>query len=431
MNSCKRLLSSVTAVIMATSVLAGCSSKAASTTKVQKEIEIKFPSFWVGKDSKAKTMNDLITKFNTDNAGKIKVTVEEIADYNAYEDKMKTNVAADTVPDVFIIKTGTLAQNYFKSGRLMDFTSYLKDGWKDKFVTNAIESNSYQSKVMAIPYEYGVTPVLFNDALLKQAGVMEFPKNYTEFFAACDKLKAANIIPMSQMTGENAWTSMLWYSQLVVAIGGPDVYKNIEKDGLKDPAFVEAAKVLQKMYKYTTNDAIGAGAAVAAGHFLNARTAMLMNGPWFIGRIKKEGVNDMYSQVKVAPAPLYEGGKGKEGGYIGFVQSDLCAAVQKDKDKETAVVKFLKYLTEAENIKKLSAESGSMFVIKTDAPSNIEKLQGQMIEQTNKAPYLVPHFQLMVKPACGTEFPQVLASLGSAKITPEQFVQRLNDKQMQ
>jgi len=116
MKSCKRLLGSVTAFIMATSVLAGCGSKTSPTTKVQKEVEIKFPSFWVGKDSKAKTMNDLITKFNTDNQGKIKVTVEEIADYNAYEDKMKTNVAADTVPDVFIIKTGTLAQNYFKSG---------------------------------------------------------------------------------------------------------------------------------------------------------------------------------------------------------------------------------------------------------------------------------------------------------------------------
>lgn len=431
MKSCKRLLSSVTAVIMAASVLAGCGSNTNSTTKVQKEIEIKFPSFWVGKDSKAKTMTDLITKFNEDNKGKIKVTVEEIADYNAYEDKMKTNVAANTVPDVFIIKTGALAETYFKSGKLMDFTPYLKEGWKDEFVDNAIESNTYNKKVMAIPYEYGVTPVLYNDALFQKAGVTEFPKTYTEFFAACDKLKAANIVPMSQMTGENAWTSMLWYSQLVVAIGGKDVYKNVATDGLKDPAFVEAAKVLQKMFKYTTNDAIGAGAAIAAGHFLNERTAMLLNGPWFIGRIKNEGVNKMYDNVKVAPAPLYEGGKGEEGGYIGFVQSDLCAAVQKDKDKEKAVVKFLKYLTDAQNIKKLSADSGSMFVIKTDAATNVEKLQGQMIEQTNKAPYLIPHFQLMVKPACGTEFPQALASLASNKITPEQFVQRLNDKQMQ
>lgn len=44
------------------------------------------------------------------------------------------------------------------------------------------------------------------------------------------------------------------------------------------------------MFKYNYHDAVGAGAAIAAGHFLNERTAMLLNGPWFIGRIKNEAL---------------------------------------------------------------------------------------------------------------------------------------------
>ncbi len=408
------------AAIISSGMLIGCKTST-KTSSEAKEVEIKFSSFWVGKDSKAETMTELINKFNQDNSGKIKVVVEEIADYNAYEDKMKTTIATNNLPDLFVFKSGSIAQTYVKSGKLMDLTKYMNEGWKNDFVDNSLTDVTVDSKIMAVPYEFGVTPVMYNSKLLEKAGYKEFPKTYKEFYEMCDKLKAQGIIPMSQMTGENAWTSMLWYSQLVVAIGGQDVYSR----GLSDPAFLEAAKEMQKLYKYTTSDAVGAGAAVAAGHFLNEKTAMLLNGPWFIGRIKKEGVNNMYDSVKIAPAPLYEGGKGKEGGYIGFVQSIIGAAKQTDKDKEAAVVKFLKFLTQKDNVAKLSANSGSMFVVKTPAPSNVEKLQGQMTEQLNKAPYTVPHFQLMVKPAVGTEFPQALSALVSGTKTPEQFIEQL------
>lgn len=421
----RKTISKIVAVSLAAVVSAGmfvgCGKSQSTNTSQQKEVELKFASFWVGKDSKAPTMKELIDKFNTDNAGKIKITVEEIADYNAYEDKMKTTVATNSLPDLFVFKGGEVAKTYMKSGKLMDFTKYMNDGWKNDFVGNSLNEVTQDNKIMAIPYEYGVAPVMYNGKLLEKAGYKEFPKTYTEFYAMCDKLKAAGITPMSQMTGENAWTSMLWYSQLVVAIGGKDVYSR----GLNDPAFLEAAKEMQKMFQYTTKDAVGAGAAVAAGHFLNERTAMLMNGPWFIGRIKNEGVNKMYDSVSVAPAPTYEGGKGEAGGYIGFVQSIIGAAKQTDKAKEEAVVKFLKYLTQKDNVAKLSQASGAMFVVKSDSNSNVEKLQGQINDQLSKAPYVVPHFQLMVKPAVGTEFPQALSALVAGKKTPEQFIDQL------
>lgn len=423
MKKFKSLMSLVAIVAVGVSMFAGCSSSSKSSST--KEYELKFPSFWVGKDAKATTMAALITKFNAENKGKIKITVEEIADYDAYEDKMKTSIATNTVPDIFIFKSGTVADIYRKSGKLMDFTSYMNEGWKDSYVGTSIKDSTYDGQVLSIPYEYGVTPIIYNKRLLSQAGVTDFPKTYTEFWAMCDKLMAKGIFPMSQMTGDNAWTSMLMYSQLVVSIGGPDVYAK----GLDDPAFLEAAKVMQKLFKYTTKDAIGAKAAVATGHFLNEETAMLMNGPWFIGRIKTEGKNNMYNEVSVAPAPMWEGGKGKDDGYIGFVQSNLGAAKQTDKNKEAAVIKFLKYLTDPTNINDLSVNSGSMFVIKTpSAGDKIEKLQGMMIDQTNKAPYLVPHFQLMVKPAVGNEFPQALSGLVGGGKTPEQFIKQLKDK---
>lgn len=407
--------------------LAACQPKAVeapvTSPEPQKEITINFPTIWVGKDSKAAPMAELITKFNEENAGKIKVVVEEIGDYQAYRDKMRTNITTGTVPDVFTFDNASETQLFFKSDKLMDLTPYMNNGWRDNFIESAIKGVEFDSKIVSIPYEFGVTPVLYNSRLLEKVGVTEFPKNYTEFFTMCDKLQAAGITPMSQMTGENAWTSMLWYSQLVVAIGGPDVYKN----GFEDPAFVEAAKMMQKMYKYTTKDAVGATAGVSAGHWLNERTAIFMNGPWFVGRLKKEGINNMYDAVKIAPAPVYEGGKGQEGGYIGFVQAYIGAAKQEDKAKEEAVIKFLQYLTDKENAKKVSMASGAMFVVKMDLTSGdqLERIQSIMIEQSNKAPYVIPHFQGSVKPAVANEFPQALSALILGEATPEQFVEQL------
>lgn len=416
-----KIMAASIATVISASMFTGCGKNQSAASTEGKEVNLKFASFWVGKDSKAPTMKELIDKFNADNAGKIKITVEEIADYNAYEDKMKTTIATNSLPDLFVFKGGEVAKTYMKSGKLMDFTKYMNDGWKNDFVESSLKEVTQDNKIMAVPYEYGVAAVMYNGKLLEKAGYKEFPKTFSDFYQMCDKLKAAGINPMSQMTGENAWTSMLWYSQLAIAIGGQDVYSK----GLSDPAFLEAAKEMQKLFKYTTKDAVGAGSAVSAGHFLNERTAILMNGPWFIGRIKSEGVNKMYDSVNIATPPAYTGGKGQPGAYVGFVQSIIGAAKQTDKAKEEAVVKFMKYLTQKDNIAKLSKASGSMFVIKSDGNTNVEKLQGQINDQLAKAPYVVPHFQLMVKPAVATEFPQALSALVSGTKTPEQFIEQL------
>ena len=45
---------------------------------------------------------------------------------------------------------------------------------------------------------------------------------------------------------------MLWFSQALVSAGGPDIYEK----GLDDPAWVKAFEVMEKMFQYTTTDAV-------------------------------------------------------------------------------------------------------------------------------------------------------------------------------
>lgn len=412
-----------TAATAATTTAAETTKAASETTAIAaKEVQINWPAIWVAKDSKAPAISEIVTAFNSENAGKIKVVLEENSDYQAYRDKIRTSISSNNVPDFFTFDDSV--DLYLTSGKLMDLTSHIDNTWKDTFLPGAIDLGTRDGITSALPFELGVTPVMYNKKLLEQVGYTEFPKDFDEFFKMCDALKAAGITPMSQMTGENSWTSMLWYSQIVSVIGGPDVYKN----GLDDPAFEQAAEIIQKMFDYTTSDAVGAGAGVSAGHFLNERTAIFMNGPWFIGRLKNEGINDLYKNVGIAPTPMYNGGKGQYGSYIGYVNAFITAGKQTDKAKEDAIVSFMKYLTKSENVQNLSQTSGAMFYVKTEASADTDPIQAEMMKQANEAPYLIGHFNYMNKAAVANEFPQALSSLVLKEITPKEFVAELKAK---
>ena len=248
------------------------------------EIIINFPSIWVGTDSKAAYMSKMIEDFNAENAGKIKVVVEEQTDYQAYRDKIRTTITTGNAPDLCVLDTTFDIKAYAESGKFMDLTPYLNEGWGENFTDGAFDAWSVDGKVSILPFEAAVFPLVYNVEILKAAGWDHFPATYDEFFQMCKDVKAAGFNAMGQMAGDNAWSSMLWYSLIVEAIGGKDVYA----DGLDNPAFVEAAKVLKEMYNYTFDGAVSATASDVNGHFIARDTAVYLNGPWWIANLYKD-----------------------------------------------------------------------------------------------------------------------------------------------
>ena len=76
---------------------------ASGPQEVQKEVVLQWPCIWVAKDSKAATVEALVTRFNADNLGKIRVVIEPNPDYDGYRNKINTMMAAGQVPDLFHI----------------------------------------------------------------------------------------------------------------------------------------------------------------------------------------------------------------------------------------------------------------------------------------------------------------------------------------
>jgi len=406
-------------LVAALSLLSGCKEEA-------KEVVLQWPCIWVAQDAKADTVAALVDQFNADNAGEIKVVIEPNPDYDGYRQKINTMMAAGEVPDLFVFNPDPTQFSYYEGDLLMDFTDDLKGAWGSDFAEGTIAASTRGGRVKSIPYELGLTPIWYNADLFEKAGISGFPKTFDEFWVACDKLKAAGVTPTSQMTGgTNSWTSMLWYSHIMASIGGPDVWSK----PLSDPAYVQAAEILLKLYSdgNTTRDAVGCDAGCSSGHYLAQDTAMFINGPWFIGATR-DRAPEVHAATAVAPAPAVKGGE--YGAQIGFLLSNLAAANTDDPARRAAVLSFMKWMTEPENVKRISLDAGSMFCVKFEfgAGDQVDPLQQKFIEASSNAAFIVDHFQANYKTEVVQEFGQALGAMALGRATAEQFVEMLQAK---
>ncbi len=416
----KKLFALILAMVMCFSLTA-----LAAPAFADDEIVINFPSIWVGTDSKAAYLAKMIEDFNAENAGSIKVVVEEQTDYQAYRDKIRTTVTTGNTPDLCILDTTFDIKAFSESGKFMDLTPYLEDGWGENFTDGAFDAWSVDGKVYILPFESAVFPLVYNTEILAAAGWDHFPATYDEFFKMAEDVKAAGYNVMGQMAGDNAWSSMLWYSLIVEAIGGKDVYAN----GLSDPAFVEAAEVLKNMYNYTFDGAVSATASDVNGHFIARDTAVYLNGPWWIANLYKDdnavdGVK-LADVCDVATNPVYEGGKGDAAGLVTTVQGFLAAAKQDDPAKEAAVVKFLKYISEPERVSEWALSSGAMFFVKYTPSAETSVISQKFTEIANNASYTILHVNGAFPTAFSTEFPAAVSSLILGEVDAQGFVDML------
>ncbi|MDA3940826.1 MAG: extracellular solute-binding protein [Spirochaetia bacterium] len=386
-----------------------------------KEVVLKWPCIWVGEDSKANAVASLVEQFNADNAGSINVVIEAQPDYDGYEQKIRTSIAAGIVPDIFTMKLNPTTKAYYESDLLMDFSTELGMDWGKDFNEGTVAQATVDGMVKSLPYEVAITPVWYNMDLLKKAGVSAYPKTYKEFMDTAAKLKAAGIIPTSQMTGgSNAWTSMLWYSHFLASAGGKDVYNNL----FEGDAYVKAAEVLLAMYSdgNTSRDAVGGDAGVSGGHYLAEESAMFINGPWYIGRVRGDAP-EVYAATEVGPAPAAGNNSGAQ---IGFLQTNFAAAANSDDPaKAAAAVKFIKWMTKAENVAEISKQAGSLFAVKYDASTIDDPLQKKFIEASNNAAFTIPHLAGVVPADVVSEFGQALGKMALGEATPAEFVEML------
>lgn len=243
--------------------------------------------------------------------------------HNDYPVKIQALSAADTLPDVFIVK-GSWVENFVNNEQLADLTEY-KDSlaWAGDFYNGVFDSCTIDGSIYGVPNQFPApTSMVFYDAeLWDKAGYKTFPETWEEVKAAVDAFKGMGIETTIALGNKEKWNyESCWFSTLADRFTGTDWMNNIlARDGsakFTDADFVSALEftadlgasgILNPDYNSITGQQ-------ANDLFVQGKAAAVITGNWDISYFLQNADEDFCSRIQMAALPQPAGAeKGVKG----------------------------------------------------------------------------------------------------------------------
>jgi glucose/mannose transport system substrate-binding protein len=186
---------------------------------------------------------------------------------------LKSRAISGNPPAAAQVK-GPAIQEWANEGMLANMDATAKaEKWDEllpKVVADVMKSKG--SYVAAPVNVHRVNWMWANPEVLKKAGVTGMPKNWDEFFAAADKIKASGAIPLAH--GGQNWQDFTTFESVALGVGGAKFYTDalvkLDPAALSSATMTKSLETFRKIKGYTD--------AAAPGRDWNLATAMVMNG---------------------------------------------------------------------------------------------------------------------------------------------------------
>lgn len=441
MKKCKKFSLSVLAVVLSSLLLlpACAGNNAASGAPSQngsakKEIVLDYLTYRTGQNVGAKYFLPSVKRFNEQYAGQYKVNVQEIVQ-DSYDDKIKQLAQVNKLPTLMDGMHDTVwLRNYVIKNKI----SYDLKDWLDKnpdvkklCIQDSLDYCTVDGRVAIMPNIISSPSVSYYNTKMYQPSKAIRNMDADEFLSSLGDNKIAF------MTGENAWTTQLFYSALIAdQPGGADLLLKHTDDKLTDfnsDVFVNATAELQKyLQKAASSNTVGAAYADADNTLLSKQAAVIFNGPWmfadFDASSKDKWSNGFSGEdmaVDLFPGNVAVANNKSFGGY-------WIADSASDDQKEVALA-FLKFVSSPHEVEQQILIAGGFAPnleysedFKSEAKTN--KLLTLYTNAFNKDTKLLPGFDDVVYPSVAQPgFPNLLPDLINNKITPKAFCEKLTE----
>lgn len=418
----KRITGLVLILLISMTALLANGSQEQQPTQEDRLIELEFLTNQVGAQPDSAEVERIVNDFNELNKGKIEVKIVGIPEYSNYMNKLKTNVAAQEVMDLFFVMENIQDKKFWGYGYLADLSEYVDDefyGYKNGSQWDLCRA---EDELWGVPYFSTMVGMFYNREHFAKAGISAPLRTWDEFFDACDALEAAGYTPISLQTMGTAWTSMLMYSAYAAGYGGADYLAGVTD--FSADYFTQGAEVLKRMFEYTTDDALGGDYPMAANHFLTGETSMIANGPWMIGEFKDP------EKIGAMAYPGPDSGEGTVTLDGPFAILATAKANEKDPQKMEAIVSFMKYFNQPEIIKRIILNTGRYYTgnVTFNDTDEINPILNDMFKAKDSSAVIAPRIRDSVPATFATAIEEELANLWLGKISEEEFAQNLTRK---
>jgi multiple sugar transport system substrate-binding protein len=294
-------------------------------------------SFW-GSYEEWELWNGIANSFEAKNPG-IRVKMNYIPD--AYDDKIRLLLAADSAPDVMLIQDEPLPA-YASYGKFADLTDWVHSDdfpgdWDTTFWPTVTESFTYNGRIMGLPIWGGDVLIIYNRKMFRDMGVSPPSDDWTfdEFIA-----KARDLTRDTNGDGEIdtfGFSLPGWVYFLPWTWGfGVDYLDASRTDWtFTGPAAVAATSFYQDLrFRYHISPSIQEmqNSVQEGAMFMTGRIGMTVGGPWNCLPLITEGIDFGVAHIPYGPARER---------YTRVTWDALCL-FDKSKNKQAAL-RFMKY----------------------------------------------------------------------------------------
>lgn len=264
------------------------------------------------------------------------VTAVEFEAVKDYEKTLKVRMASNELPDVVMIPSGipnTDVARYFEPLDDLGFNDQLLFK-QDRTIDGQLYGIASGAKAIGLVY---------NKKAFEKAGIDKLPVTLDEFYVACEKLKAAGIIPFATNFKEK-WT-LNDFRNMATLMSGDNQYinnfLNTDEPFKLDEPIGKSIQILKTIVDkgYAEPDLMSTNWEASKKDVASGTTAMYMLGNWVVPQIIDNG--GVSEEIGFIPMPVDNSGEPK-----GYVSPDIAYMVNKSSKNIDAAKAFVKFLVE-------------------------------------------------------------------------------------
>jgi len=205
---------------------------------------------------------------------------------------LKSRVISGNPPSAAQTK-GPAIQEWASEGVLANMDTLAKaEKWDDLLPKVVADVMKYKGAYVAAPVNVHRVNWMWGSAdALKKAGVASMPKNFDEFFAAADKLKAAGLIPVAH--GGQNWQDFTTFESVVLGVGGPKFYQDalvkLDATAINSDTMKKSLETFRRIKSYTDAGAPGRDWNLATAMLIQGKAGFQLMGDWAKGEFLAAG----------------------------------------------------------------------------------------------------------------------------------------------
>lgn len=352
----KRILSMALVLGILVSV-SGCSSSSSkstdssSTAGTAKTVKFSLWHSFVGADQRAVFMEERLKAF------KAKYPNVEIDEQkmpkDQYQTKLKTQAAAGSLPDAFLLWPNSMTKEFVKSNLISDINDLLSKNpdWKNGFIPRALDEFTVADKTYSAGLGVSITSMVFyNKALFDKYG-LTFPKTYEDLKSDVQVFAKNGIIPIA-LGNKAKWpVQSSIFSLMANRETGSEWLDNVlaKKDAkFTDPQFISSLTKLQELTKLGAfnKDYNSIDEVQMRDYFYKGQAAMTIDGSWILPDMIAKAPEDLKKNLEIAVLPAVTGGKGDPNTMSGVSSTGIVINAKATPEQKDAIGKLIMFLTD-------------------------------------------------------------------------------------